>query len=99
MPQLIQAVLRHPELLTVAYQPILDTRSGKAVGVEALARVPGEPSTPDLWVEGAHRVGLGTELEMLAVRKALACLPKLPEAWWLTVNVGPETIVSGAFAE
>jgi EAL domain-containing protein (putative c-di-GMP-specific phosphodiesterase class I) len=97
--QRIQAILRHPELLTVAYQPILDTRSGQAIGVEALARFPGEPSTPDLWFEQAHRVGLGTELEMLAVRKALACLPKLPETWWLTVNVGPETIVSAPFAE
>jgi EAL domain-containing protein (putative c-di-GMP-specific phosphodiesterase class I) len=44
-------------------------------------------------------VGLGIELELLAVSKALVCLPQLPDAWYLTVNVGPETIVSRGFAD
>lgn len=97
--QRIQTILDHPELLDVAYQPILDTRSGQALGVEALARFPGEPATPDLWFEEAHRVGLGTQLEMLAVRRALLCLPTLPAPWWVTINVGPETMMSEDFAE
>lgn len=97
--QRIQSVLQHPDLLSVSYQPILHARSGTAVGVEALARFPYEPATPDQWFAEAHRVGLGTQLELLAVRRALLCLPKLPAHWWLAVNVGPEAMVTEDFAE
>jgi EAL domain-containing protein (putative c-di-GMP-specific phosphodiesterase class I) len=97
--QRILGVLGHPELLSVAYQPIVHTRSGTTAGVEALARFPGAPATPDLWFAEAHRIGLGPELELLAVRRALLCLPKLPSHWWLTLNVGPEAMVTEEFAD
>jgi EAL domain-containing protein (putative c-di-GMP-specific phosphodiesterase class I) len=83
----------------MTFQPILDTASGVVVGVEALARFYDESSDPSHWFAEAHGVGLGIELELLAVSKALACLPQLPDAWCLTVNIGPETIVSRGFAD
>lgn len=35
---------------------------------------------------------------MLAITKALDLLPSLPDDWYLTLNAGPETIVSPRFA-
>ncbi len=95
----IQSVLEHPDLLAMTYQPILDTESGTTIGVEALARFSDESSDPSLWFAEAHGVGLGIELELLAITKALACLPRLPAKWFLTVNVGPEAIVSPQLAD
>lgn len=94
----IQEVLDLPDRLTMTFQPIVDTETGMAVGVEALGRFY-DGSPPSSWFSEAHRVGLGIELELLAVTKALAALPRLPAAWYLTVNVGPETIVSRQFAD
>jgi EAL domain-containing protein (putative c-di-GMP-specific phosphodiesterase class I) len=94
----IQMVLDHPELMTMIFQPIVDTRTGVAVGVEALARFFNQSAAPSAWFMEAHRVGLGVELELLAVSKALACLCQLPAHWCLTVNVGPEAIVAPQFA-
>jgi len=95
----IQSVLEHPELLAMTFQPILDTDSGSTAGVEALARFYDGSSDPSMFFAEAHSAQLGIELELLAIEKALACLPRLPDAWFLTVNVGPETIVSRQFAE
>jgi hypothetical protein len=40
------------------------------IGVEALARFLLEPPhPPDTWFDAAHRVGLGVDLELTAVRK------------------------------
>jgi EAL domain-containing protein (putative c-di-GMP-specific phosphodiesterase class I) len=96
----IQAVLDHPEMLTMVFQPIVDIERQLVVGVEALARFEGDPQrTPDQWFADAHLVGLGVELEMCAVSKACACLDLLPSAWSLGVNVGPETIMSPVLTE
>lgn len=96
----IESILEHPELLTMVFQPIVDVESERTLGVEALARVAMAPDrTPDRWFDEAHRVGLGAELEMLAVTKALAHRPVLPVEMALTINVGPETIMTAEFAD
>lgn len=79
-------------------QPIIDLRCGAAVGVEALARFPGVPKRgPDAWFGEAHAVGLGVELECLALRKALRLLDHLPGDAFLAVNAGPAAVACSAF--
>ncbi|MDT3443945.1 EAL domain-containing protein [Pseudofrankia sp. BMG5.37] len=55
---------------------------------------PGEvgASEPEQWFAGAAAVGLGTELELAAVRAALANLPRLPPDVFMSVNVSPSTV-------
>jgi EAL domain-containing protein (putative c-di-GMP-specific phosphodiesterase class I) len=82
------------EALTMAYQPIcrLDTR--EPVAYEALARFTAEPHrSPDLWFAEARGVGLGEELELVAVRKALEAVAGLPDDLQLSINVSPETLL------
>ena len=48
--------------------------------------------------QGAQAAGIGTELEILLVRVALARLPELPPELFMSVNISPETLVSTAFS-
>jgi EAL domain-containing protein (putative c-di-GMP-specific phosphodiesterase class I) len=90
----IQQVLDDPDVLAIVFQPIVDLFSGETVAVEALARFNVTPvRPPDAWFDDAHHAGLGVELEMLAITRALAHQPMLPDGIALTINVGPETIV------
>ncbi|QNK80219.1 EAL domain-containing protein [Nakamurella sp. PAMC28650] len=75
----IEAVLEH-ELLTIVFQPIVELSGGLVVGVEALSRFSAEPSAPpDRWFADAASVGLGVELELLAVRRALDAAVEYPD--------------------
>jgi diguanylate cyclase (GGDEF)-like protein/PAS domain S-box-containing protein len=81
---------------SIVYQPIWDLRAGRLAGFEALSRFTAEPlRTPDAWYEEASRVGLGIELEIMTARKALADLAALPASTYLSLNVSPETLLSG----
>lgn len=72
-------------------------RSGRVVAYEALSRFPdGRP--PDLWFSMADDLGLGVQLELAAVRKALDLLDSLPVDLSLAVNVAPATLASGELA-
>lgn len=83
--------------LAIFQQPIHSLATGRAVGAECLARFPDAGSRgPDKWFEEAARVGLGVELEMLAVRNALASATAVPPHCYVSVNASPETILSGA---
>jgi EAL domain-containing protein (putative c-di-GMP-specific phosphodiesterase class I) len=80
----------------MVFQPIVDVRSGDVIGIEALARFDAEPKRgPDRWFAEAAEVGLGTELEVAAVRAALAELNDLPSGAYLSVNASPATATSG----
>jgi EAL domain-containing protein (putative c-di-GMP-specific phosphodiesterase class I) len=81
--------------LDVVYQPIVAMPDRQLVGCEALSRFPDEPSqAPDRWFADAARVGLGTELEILAVSMALQRLPDLPDDVFLAINLSPSTALS-----
>lgn len=69
---------------------LLEVRS-----VEALSRFSAEPTVPvEHWFELAWRHGLGVDLELAAIERALDALPLLPEPLRLAVNASPETLAS-----
>ena len=83
----------------IAYQPIFALGEGRPRGFEALCRFRGEPRrTPDLWFAEAAEVGLGPELEVAVILRALEALPLLPEGTYLSVNASPGTVAAGALA-
>jgi EAL domain-containing protein (putative c-di-GMP-specific phosphodiesterase class I) len=83
--------------LEVALQPIVDLASGEIVGAEALARFTDRDgqaiATEDCFLD-AHALGLGIELELAAVRLALASHDRLPEGLYLALNASP-TLLAG----
>jgi EAL domain-containing protein (putative c-di-GMP-specific phosphodiesterase class I) len=80
------------------YQPIRDFVNGTTMGFEALSRFAGkEPPTPDQWFADAFAAGLGPQLEVAAVRAALADAHHLPPQVYLSVNVSPTTILDNGF--
>jgi PAS domain S-box-containing protein len=83
------------EAMTIVYQPVVDIRTGHVVGAEALARFSAEPRRgPDFWFEQAWRLGLGMELELEAIRRALQGLEEMPAGVYLAVNAAPNTLCS-----
>ena len=88
--QRIQTVLRDRNINTV-FQPIVNLRSGEVIGVEALSQFGGNPArTPNLWFEEAHRVGLGRQLELLAIQTALDQFDDVPSDVFISVNLSPD---------
>lgn len=86
--------------LAIAYQPIHRLDTGAPVGVESLARFADHDlRSPDQWFTEAAAAGLGVELEMLAVRQAIAGLPYIPDGLYVAVNVSPETAMTDLLAE
>ena len=89
----ISAVLR-TQALAVAFQPVVEVATGRVVGVEALSRFSAEPiRSPDVWFAEAERVGLGIDLQLLAIQHALVALEKLPPEVFLAVNLTPGVVV------
>lgn len=77
----------------IVFQPEVDLRRHGLAGVEALTRFRGEPyRPPNLWFEDARRAGLGTELELAAVAKALEQAKGLAASCFVAVNLGPAAI-------
>ena len=87
-------------MLQIVQQPIVDIVTSKPVGVECLARFPdAELRGPDKWFNDASEIGLCVELEMLAVRCALATVPHIPGDAYVSINASPQTILSGALEQ
>lgn len=85
--------------LDVALQPIIDLTTSGLVGFEALARFP-DGLPPDQWFAEARTAGVGSELELLALRTQLALLrapSPIPVAAYLSVNTSPALVLDPAF--
>jgi EAL domain-containing protein (putative c-di-GMP-specific phosphodiesterase class I) len=96
----IREVMEHAEALSMVFQPIVDLASEEIIAMEALARFHTAPvRAPDVWFAEAHGAGVGVELELFAVAKALAQRSMLPPGVALTVNLGPEAIVQPEVAD
>jgi EAL domain-containing protein (putative c-di-GMP-specific phosphodiesterase class I) len=78
--------------LGVALQPIVDLDSRRVVGAEALARfkdADGEPLPTESTFLDAHALGVGVELELAVIHRALGCENRLPQGMYLALNVSP----------
>jgi EAL domain-containing protein (putative c-di-GMP-specific phosphodiesterase class I) len=74
------------------FQPIVDLKSRKVVGYEALTRFDSGQS-PDLCFADAWGVDLGPALEMATLGAAVAAAPQLPAGGWLSLNVSPRVLL------
>jgi EAL domain-containing protein (putative c-di-GMP-specific phosphodiesterase class I) len=98
--QRIQRVLDDPTVLSMVFQPIVDLVTDEVAAVEALARFDVSPyRPPDVWFYEAHEHSLGVELELLAITRALAQLPMLPDGVALTINAGPDAVMCSQFVD
>ncbi|MGY1821979.1 EAL domain-containing protein [Geodermatophilus sp. SYSU D00079] len=86
-------LLADPDDLTLVFQPIVDLAAARVAGYEALSRFPGTAG-PEVWFAAAAECGLAAQLESLAIVKALAAVPRLPDNTFLTVNVSPHLLGS-----
>jgi EAL domain-containing protein (putative c-di-GMP-specific phosphodiesterase class I) len=85
--------------MMVHFQPIVSLVDGTVVEVEALSRFSLEPSArPDAWFREAHALGMGVELELHALGRALDALPSFPPRWSVAVNLSATTIASDNLA-
>jgi EAL domain-containing protein (putative c-di-GMP-specific phosphodiesterase class I) len=92
----IDEVIRTGDL-TIAFQPVVNARSMRVVGVEALARFGGDPLiTPLQWFSDAELVDRALQLDLLAVRSTLRAAVNLPPDVYVAVNVSPATFASNA---
>lgn len=81
------------------YQPIWNLGDSRPIGFEALARFTAEPVRgPDQWFAEAASVGLGPELELAAIERAIDGLPSLPAPLYLAVNASPATVIDPRLA-
>lgn len=79
--------------IDIALQPIYRLADRKVIGFEALARFADHGLRgPDAWFADAQRVGLGRQLELVAVRSALRAAAELPRSMYLAMNVSPDTL-------
>jgi EAL domain-containing protein (putative c-di-GMP-specific phosphodiesterase class I) len=77
----------------VVLQPIVDLATGHRVGAEALSRFPvtwGKP--PDACFAEAHSIGLGDDLELLALDRAAEHLARV--SGYVAMNVSPATLLT-----
>jgi EAL domain-containing protein (putative c-di-GMP-specific phosphodiesterase class I)/AmiR/NasT family two-component response regulator len=86
------------EGLRMAFQPIVDLRTRRVVGTEALARFRSLPlRDPTEWFAEAIRLELGVQLELAAIREALRSLDRIPPDAYLSVNASHRTAMSPEF--
>jgi EAL domain-containing protein (putative c-di-GMP-specific phosphodiesterase class I)/CheY-like chemotaxis protein len=87
-------------VVTMAFQPIAELQSSRIVGVEALARFGVVPDRgPDAWFADAEMLGMRLELELTAVRSAIAQMDGIPDDAYLAVNVSPGTTMTPRFLD
>lgn len=88
----VRKVLAEPSTMTSVFQPIVSLETGRIVGFEALARMVTELNrAPVAMIRRAHAIGVGPELEAVAVHRALevATSANIAPDVFLSVNVSP----------
>jgi EAL domain-containing protein (putative c-di-GMP-specific phosphodiesterase class I) len=92
----IESVIGRNERIKVAYQPIIDLRTNRCVGVESLARFPRRFAKPIEMFTAAGALGLSLELERLVALKACELRDELGEDQFLALNMTPEALMEMA---
>lgn len=89
----IRAIRRDRDF-SIALQPVVDMKSRKMIGMEALARFTREPyRSPDLWFAQAAESGQDIPLELECLAAALDLIPALPEPLLLSINLSPAAVL------
>lgn len=82
------------QAITMAFQPVVQLDDQSVRGYEALARFrPTHFASPTQAFAVAHRAGIGVDLELLAVERALQHLDELPDGLWLSTNLSVEALL------
>lgn len=76
------------------FQPIVDLKSGRVVGYEALTRFE-DGTTPDEQFAAAQAVGLDLALETVTLRAAIAAAGRLGPDMLLNLNASPSVVLEG----
>jgi EAL domain-containing protein (putative c-di-GMP-specific phosphodiesterase class I) len=88
------------DALFAVYQPVVNLRTGRVVGLEAFARFrDGAGVDPRERLEEAQTVGLRRELEVAALFAAVEHVDLLPLGWFLAANLSPATLAWTQFLE
>jgi PAS domain S-box-containing protein len=88
------------EQVQIAFQPIIDLVSGRVIGVEALSRFPNRPSVgPDVVFAEAANAGLGVDLELLSIRRAMEESRFLDPSLHIAVNVSPAVLANPSLVD
>lgn len=75
------------------FQPIVDMRTSRTVGYEALTRFR-DGTAPNLVFAEAHRLGLEHDLEIATLRAAIKAAAGLPVEGFLSLNTSPTLITA-----
>jgi diguanylate cyclase (GGDEF)-like protein len=90
----IDELLAQETPITPVFQPLVDLGTGRTLGYEALSRFNSDINrAPDAWFNQAQQCGRGLQLEMEAIRAALAA-PNRPQGSYLSLNFSPSAISS-----
>lgn len=96
----IEDLIATTSLLESVFQPIVALGTMEVRGYEALSRFLCDPRQgPDIWIAEAHTLGLGVELEAECVRRALAHRDRMPPGRYMSLNAGPELLLSSTLDE
>lgn len=92
----ITEVLNNHEVKTV-FQPVFHVDQQKVIGYECLSRFTSTPyRTPDVWFQQAESVGLGEELEIMAIEAAIDKMSAFSNNTSFSLNISPEYVINGA---
>jgi EAL domain-containing protein (putative c-di-GMP-specific phosphodiesterase class I)/DNA-binding NarL/FixJ family response regulator len=81
------------ERFETVFQPIMDLRTGRTIGVEAGARFPGEPRRrPDECFADAERVGLRADLEVAVARDAISQMDGISPPAFMVLKLSASTL-------
>jgi diguanylate cyclase (GGDEF)-like protein/PAS domain S-box-containing protein len=86
----VMADIIDAERVTIALQPVVDLRTGRCIGVEALSRFPAVAGSPETVFAAAREAGLALEMQLMVARRALAVLPDVGPGQRLGVNLSPD---------
>jgi len=82
------------------FQPIVNLRTLDIGGYEALSRFDTDSrDTPEQWFDAADAAGLRPQLELHAMRRAVAHAYQLPATAFLSLNASPETLLREDFSQ
>ncbi|MEM9103646.1 MAG: EAL domain-containing protein [Pseudomonadota bacterium] len=86
----------HEKRLQTYLQSIVELKNRGVVGYEVLTRGPKDSplERADKLFGAAARFGLTQDIELACIEQALEYLPRLPRPQFLTINVGPDVLIS-----